>query len=105
MRAITTKLASNMFSGLLARTKNVGIAVDQLVWVLLTLGSGYPDETLSAAMYRWERFASGHRRVVGEIARPVIDFLVRPFGKDHCRLSYESEKYRKQLPGVYRGSS
>ena len=29
------------------------IALDQLAWVVLTLGKGYPDETISADV--WER--------------------------------------------------
>lgn len=35
------------------RALNLLIAIDQLAYVLLTLGAGHPDETLSAA-------ANGH---------------------------------------------
>lgn len=37
------------------RLLHIGIAIDQLAYVLLTLGAGSPDETLSAAAYRTER--------------------------------------------------
>lgn len=37
------------------RLLNVAIAVDQLVYVLVTLGSGKPDETLSSAAWRTEQ--------------------------------------------------
>ena len=32
------------------RLLNLLIAIDQLLWVLLTLGRGHPDETISAAL-------------------------------------------------------
>ena len=32
------------------RILNLLIALDQLAWVLLTLGKGHPDETISAAL-------------------------------------------------------
>lgn len=34
------------------RLLNIAIALDQLAWVLLTLGNGLPDETISAAAWR-----------------------------------------------------
>jgi hypothetical protein len=34
------------------RLLNVLIAIDQLAWVVLTLGAGHPDETISAAAWR-----------------------------------------------------
>ena len=34
------------------RILNLLIALDQLAWVLVTLGAGHPDETISAASYR-----------------------------------------------------
>jgi len=37
------------------RLLNLAIAIDQLAWVVLTLGNGLPDETISAAVYRMER--------------------------------------------------
>lgn len=68
--------------------KNLFIGFDQL---LNTLLKGWPDETLSARAYRLdiERGRKWPRR--------VIDFILW-FDKDHCRVSYESEILRRQLP-------
>lgn len=71
---------------LIRRLLNVAIALDQLVYVLITLGSGNPDETLSAAAWRLEQKGN----VAGKIFRPIIDKLFW-FDPDHCRTSYESE--------------
>ena len=80
------------------RTLNVLIALDQLLYVLLTLGAGSPDETLSAAAYRTEQ--SG--KLGGRIFRPVIDLLFLPVEREHCRKAYESERLGQQLPPEYR---
>lgn len=84
----------------LRRVQNVLIALDQLAYVLLTLGHGSPDETLSAALWRWE--LTGHW---ASFFRPFVDglFYVITFGRDnnHCRDSYESELQRRHLPGHY----
>ena len=53
------------------RIKNILIAFDQFVWVLITLGAGYPDETISSATYRYEKKG----QLLAKIARPVIDGL------------------------------
>lgn len=74
---------------------NVLIAIDQLVNVLI---GGRPDETLSASAWLGER--KGY--FFPKIFRPVIDFLFRPFEKDHCRLAYEAELNRWQLPEGYK---
>lgn len=73
------------------------IAVDQLLWVLLTLGKGHPDETISAAAWRMEQ----QGKVAGRILRPLIDALFRPLERDHCRKSFESELSDAQLPAAY----
>ena len=39
------------------RILNLLIALDQLAWVVLTLGKGYPDEAISAAAWRMEQRA------------------------------------------------
>ena len=80
------------------RLLNVLIALDQLAYVLLTLGAGYPDETLSAAAWRTEQ--SG--KLGGRIFRPVIDLLFCPLEREHCRKAYESERHGAQLPKEYR---
>lgn len=74
------------------------VAVDQLLYVVLTLGRGYPDETLSSAAYRADR--SG--RILGRIFRPSIDaiFFTLTVGRErnHCENSYLSERRRAHLP-------
>ena len=80
------------------RLLNILIALDQLAWVIVTLGKGKPDETISAAAWRMEQ----EGKLAGRILRPRIDALFRPLERDHCRLSFESEVLGKQLPSVYR---
>lgn len=80
------------------RLLNVLIALDQLAWVVLTLGKGSPDETISAAAWRMER----QGKLAGRVLRPLIDALFAPLERDHCRLSFESERDGKQLPPLYR---
>ena len=79
------------------RILNVLIALDQLAYVLVTLGARHPDETLSAAAWRTEQAG----KLGGRIFRPLIDLLFRPFEKDHCRKAYESERRGSQLPKEY----
>lgn len=79
------------------RILNLLIALDQLAWVIVTLGKGSPDETISAALWRMEQ----QGKLAGRILRPLIDFLFSPLERDHCRLSAESEKTRAQLPDYY----
>jgi hypothetical protein len=78
---------------------NLLIALDQLAWVVLTMGKGMPDETISAAAYRMEQ----RGRLAGRVLRPLIDALFRPFERDHCLMSYKSEIIGSQLPTFYRG--
>ena len=80
------------------RLLNILIALDQLVYVLLTLGHGAPDETLSAAAYRlWLRDQWG-----GRYFKPAIDTLFLPIQRDHCKHAYRAEMERRHLPGSYR---
>lgn len=83
------------------RMLNLLIAFDQLAYVLVTLGAGSPDETLSAAAWRTEQKG----RALGRFFRPVIDLLARPLEKDHCRKSYESERNGRHLPDGYKKQS
>lgn len=80
------------------RLLNLLIALDQLAWVLLTLGNGSPDETISAAAWRMEQ--QGKR--AGRVLRPAID-AVFWFDREHCRKAYNAEFHKIQLPGTYRG--
>lgn len=75
------------------RIKNFLISIDQLAWVIITLGAGHPDETISSAAYRYERMGS----TFGKWARRSIDFIFF-WEKEHCRLAYESELYRFHHP-------
>lgn len=80
------------------RLLNILIALDQLVYVLLTLGHGSPDETMSAAAYRlWLRDQIG-----GRWFKPVIDALFSPLERDHCKHAYRAEMDRSHLPWGYR---
>lgn len=76
------------------RILNILIALDQLLYVLLTLGKGYPDLTISAAMYYKAR--NGNK--VAEFFRVIIDFLFWPIEKDHCFESFVSEVRRNHVP-------
>lgn len=79
------------------RLLNILTALDQLLWVCLTLGKGFPDETISAGVYRLEQKG----RISGRILRPIIDLLFRPLQREHCRLSFEAELRGAQLPKEY----
>jgi len=83
---------------LATRIKHLLIGLDQFLWVLLTLGGGSPDETISAASWRLEQ----EGRLFGRVMRPVIDWLASPWEADHCWRSYQSEQLRAQLPAQYR---
>ena len=80
------------------RILNTLIALDQLAYVLLTLGAGHPDETLSAAAWRTEQAG----KLGGRIFRPLIDMIFWPIERDHCRTAYESERLQRHLPKEYR---
>lgn len=95
MRALLTEAARRAFRMLLA--------LDQCLWVLLTLGYAWPDEAPSACAWRMERKG----KVLGRVFRPLIDwgFARLPFGwaqQDHCRTAFESELKRRHLPPEYR---
>lgn len=79
------------------RILNWLIAFDQLAFATLTLGHSSPDETLSAAAWRWEQAG----KLVGRVLRPLIDALFW-FDPKHCKTSFESEVNRLHLPKEYR---
>ena len=81
------------------RIINLLIAIDQLAWVVLTMGNGSPDETISAAAWRMEQ----RGKIAGRVLRPLIDLLFRPIEKDHCYRAWLSEVQRSQLPSAYKG--
>jgi len=69
------------------RVLNLLIAIDQLAHVVITLGAANPDETISSALYRYERKG----KIIGRIFRPVVDWMFSPFEDKHCYRSYKSE--------------
>lgn len=91
-------LLCQLFDEVNRRTLNLLIALDQLAWVVITLGNGSPDETISAALCRMERAG----KLSGRLFRPLIDLLFRPLEREHCRKAYEAEKRGAQLPKEYR---
>ena len=80
------------------RLLNLMIALDQLLYVLVTLGAGHPDETLSAAAWRTEQTG----KLGGRIFRPVIDMLLWPIEREHCYRAYLAERHGAQTPKEYR---
>lgn len=64
------------------------IAMDVFVFALLTLGASKRNETISAAAWELER--DGKRQ--GKFFRPIIDFLLRPLGTNHCLRAWEIEQ-------------
>lgn len=82
------------------RLLHILIALDQLAWAIVTLGKGYPDETISAAAWRMEQ----EGKLAGRILRPLIDALFWPLESDHCRKSFEAEQRGAHLPVAYRNS-
>lgn len=79
------------------RLLNILIAIDQLAWVLITLGHASPDETLSAGAWRMEQAG----RWQGRVFRPVIDALFF-FDPNHCENAWRAERSRAQLHRSYR---
>lgn len=79
------------------RVLHLLIAIDQLLWVVFTLGDGSQDETISAAAWRMEQ----QGKLAGRILRPLIDLLLRPLERDRCRKSFESEVRGAHLPDYY----
>ena len=80
------------------RALHIFTAIDQAVLSIITLGSAYPDETISSWAYRADRDG----KFWGKFWRPFIDWLLLPLEKDHCYQSYLAEKQRKQLPVEFR---
>ena len=72
------------------RLLNLLIAIDQLIYVIITLGNGNPDETMSSAAWRLEQAG----RWQGKLFRPMIDTLFW-FDKDHCHKAYMNEQLCK----------
>jgi hypothetical protein len=95
-------MLSNLISVILLdirfRLYNLFIAVDQLLWVIITLGKGSPDETISATSYRLEQ----QDKIMGKLLRPAIDFIFSLYEKEHCKKSALSEATGRQLNSYYK---
>lgn len=73
---------------------HIGIALTQM---LNTLTGGWPDESTSSRLWRLEM--QGNERA--GFLRCVVDLLFF-WQHDHCRLAYEAERARYQLPPILR---
>jgi len=72
------------------RVLNILIALDRLIYQIVTLGYGSPHDTVGSAAHRMEQKG----RLVGKLSRPVIDWVFYKFGRGrHCFVSYISAKY------------
>ena len=80
------------------RILNILIALDSFVFVLLTLGKGWPGETISSAAYRAEMHGGYFK-----FARPVIDWLFGLLEKEHCKSAYWYAVRKSNLPDDMRG--
>ena len=79
------------------RILKILIALDKLIYQLMTLGYGAEWDTISSAAYRMEQKG----RIVGKLSRPVIDWMFSVLGEEnHCFSAYYSVKKFK-LPGDY----
>ena len=79
----------------MSRTRAILIAIDQLLAAIIV---GYPDPTLSAVAYVWERDG------VRVWPRKAIDVVFGAFGdKNHCHESYNSELLQRQFPPGFFG--
>ena len=75
-----------MIAELKRRALNLLIALDQFVFVVITLGHADPDWTISARAFTWERDG----KPMG-FMRPVIDWMFSPISDNHCFESYLRE--------------
>jgi len=76
-----------------ARILRILVALDIFVFALLTLGGAKRNESISAAA--WSLYLDDKWQ--GNLFVPIIDFLFRPFQKDHCLNAWLVEQ--KQLRG------
>lgn len=74
----------------------LAIALDHLALVIITLGNCARGETISASAWRQEQAG----KIQGKLARPVIDWLFTWVERDHCYLSWLSEKHMYVRPSI-----
>jgi hypothetical protein len=73
------------------------ISLDQFMFCWFSLGKYGPDETLSAAAYRWA--IEGKRKYPRIVIDWIFSFL--RLEENHCYNAWVSEKFGKQLPESY----
>jgi hypothetical protein len=71
----------------MTRLLRILIALDILLFALLTLGSARRNETISAAAWSLEQDGKWQ----GRLCRPVIDWLLSWLEQDHCAVSWLAE--------------
>ena len=76
--------------GIKWHAKQILIGVDQLINTFL---GGWSDETMSARCY-----SNAQKYWYAKLGQIILDFIFRPWGKNHCEESYKSELERKHLP-------
>ena len=70
----------------------VGLALDQLLNAIL---GGYPDESLSARAFRWDR--DGKRSWPKKVINAMFFWM-----RDHCKSAYHCEQELRHFPPEYR---
>ena len=70
------------------------IALDHLILAIITLGNCKRGETISAAAWVLEQ----NGKLQGRIFRPVIDWLFTRIERNHCHVSWLSEKHMYTTP-------
>jgi len=82
---------------MILRILHILIALDVFIFALLTLGGSKRNETISAAAWSLEM----DDKWQGKFFRPIIDFLFKPFQKDHCLKcwleEHHAEPWRKSV--------
>lgn len=69
------------------RILSILIAFDIFVFALVTLGGSRRNETISAAA--WDMECDGKWQ--GKLFRPLIDLLMTPVERNHCRRAWVKE--------------
>ena len=70
----------------------IALALDQLLNAIL---GGYPDESLSARAFRWDR--DGRRRWPKKVINAMFFWQ-----RDHCRSAWHCEQELRHMPPEYR---
>lgn len=83
------------------RLLNILVSLDQFALSLLTLGWAYPDETISAFLYRMENSGTATVNKLAGFGRMTVDFIIGPIEKQHCFNAFRSESARKHLHSDY----